>query len=514
MILRDYQQELLDKILSNNHRKICTQLATGGGKTVIFSSLAEQLNGRTLILVNSIDLLNQTKKTIKRIGLDVGIIISGTQFMPTNKIVVGMVESVHRRKERLPYFDNCIIDECHIGTFDKMVDFLTETKIFGFTATPVRLGKNSVLEGDDEYVEKRVLNDVYEDIIVGIPIADLIKQGHLIEELTVNAYDGEALKMLKTDSSGEFTNDSLELAYLSDEFKQVLLHTLQKYCKGQKTMLFTISREANDQYFELLKDNFNCKVYDSSDEYKGTRNEVVEWFRNEREAILINTGCFTTGFDVCDVENIVVARATGSLSLWIQIAGRGARPTKKIDKKRFHIYDMGTNQERLGSFSQPFDWKKIFSDKERKIKNPLYCDVCGTELVKGETECTSCGTPKSKAKSTKDERKTVLEFYFDGIIDKEAEFKNYDIEKINVSKYEVYKGLINKSVMYILKRGTTLKNTTHPDFESRIYNLIKEDYNNINFSQLENSRHLKIETIINKIAENVCKQLNSQNTEM
>ena len=96
------------------------------------------------------------------------------------------------------------------------------------------------------------------------------------------------------------------------------------------------------------------------------RTEVIEWFKNQRDAVLINTGCFTKGFDVCDVEVILMARATKSLSLWIQIAGRGARKTSKIEKPYFLLIDGGNNNEEHGIFSFERDWRKIFFDKQRK----------------------------------------------------------------------------------------------------------------------------------------------------
>jgi late competence protein required for DNA uptake (superfamily II DNA/RNA helicase) len=59
-VLRDYQNELLNEIIEQipKHDRICVQLSTGGGKTVIFTELVTQLKQKTLILVDSIDLIN------------------------------------------------------------------------------------------------------------------------------------------------------------------------------------------------------------------------------------------------------------------------------------------------------------------------------------------------------------------------------------------------------------------------------------------------------------------------
>ena len=66
--LRPYQQELLEGILEKLKKvnSLCVQLSTGGGKTVIFTELVSQLNSKTLILVDNIDLVNQTVYTFKK----------------------------------------------------------------------------------------------------------------------------------------------------------------------------------------------------------------------------------------------------------------------------------------------------------------------------------------------------------------------------------------------------------------------------------------------------------------
>jgi len=78
-ILRPYQQELLDGIFEKLQTvdKLCVQLSTGAGKTVIFTELISQLNSKTLILVDSIDLVHQTVETFTNQGLDVGCVLAG-----------------------------------------------------------------------------------------------------------------------------------------------------------------------------------------------------------------------------------------------------------------------------------------------------------------------------------------------------------------------------------------------------------------------------------------------------
>src|SRR6478736_1206430 len=147
-ILFDHQKEFLDEILQKIKEvdSVCCQLSTGGGKTVVFTELVTQLNSKTLILVDSEDLVNQTVDMFKKQGVDVGCILAGNNKMPDNKVIVGMIKSVWNRRSKIPLFEYCIIDECHIWEFNKLFKFLPGCKRIGFTATPVRLKRYKIDE--------------------------------------------------------------------------------------------------------------------------------------------------------------------------------------------------------------------------------------------------------------------------------------------------------------------------------------------------------------------------------
>ena len=330
--LREYQQELLDEILIEipNYNRLCIQLSTGGGKTVIFTEMIKQLNSKTLILVDSIDLVHQTNETFKRQGIDVGMVLAGNKKFPENKVIVAMVSTLWNRVKKNTMLLNdiqyCVIDECHVWIFNKLFDFLPNAKIIGFTATPVRLKR---YDYEENITAVEVMADVYDVLIYGKPIEWLIENKYLVKDenyLIDFDYSG-----LKTDSSGEFTVESMKKVFQSEDYQKALKHTYEVYCLDKKTMIFTASTETNQIFSELFKDR-NVKTYDSVNNKSNERDEIIEWFRNTPDAILINTGCFTKGFDVCDVESIIVARATKSLALWIQIVGRGARITNKTQK--------------------------------------------------------------------------------------------------------------------------------------------------------------------------------------
>jgi len=445
--LRKYQQDLLDEVLNAIpfYDKICVQLSTGGGKTVIFTEMINQLNAKTLILVDSIDLVHQTYDTFNKQGVDIGKVLAGCKVMPENQVIVAMVSSLWNRIKKMPKFDYCIVDECHVWIFNKIFPYLNECKIIGFTATPVRLKRYKI---DDNTTVQETMSDIYEKIIVGKPIKWLIENKYLVRDenyLIDFDYSG-----LKTDSSGEFTQASMKAVFQSQEYQKALRYTYEKYCDNKKTMVFTSSTETNEIFLELFKDK-NVKTYDSVNNKANERDEIIEWFRNTPNAILINTGCFTKGFDVCDVECIIVARATKSLALWIQICGRGARTSKKIYKDKVIIIDGGNNIEEHGEFSFNRDWKKIFKDKKPKliIEETQECESCGFTFPKKDKICPNCGDEVI----TEQMQQTIKEFTINGqkaILKPPTIDIDYFLEKKSTS-YEALKVLSEKWIYFLLK---------------------------------------------------------------
>lgn len=105
--LRPYQQEAVDLVNGLEGGSYLLNLATGLGKTVIFSSF--QRKGKVLVLVHREELAYQAKNKYNcKVGLE----------MADNKsngedVVIASVQSLVRRLEKFPkkYFDMIIIDE-------------------------------------------------------------------------------------------------------------------------------------------------------------------------------------------------------------------------------------------------------------------------------------------------------------------------------------------------------------------------------------------------------------------
>lgn len=104
MKLRDYQQSAIDEIRAalKKYRWVLFQLNTGGGKSLIFSTitkLSQEKGTRVLILSNRTEILKQNGGTLERVGLDVDFITPKSKRIPTKHVVVGMAQTLRRRTQ-------------------------------------------------------------------------------------------------------------------------------------------------------------------------------------------------------------------------------------------------------------------------------------------------------------------------------------------------------------------------------------------------------------------------------
>ena len=425
----EHQRKSIDEIFEKfqTKQKILYQLPTGGGKTIVFSFLTkefiEKYNKRVLILCHRTELIEQTVKSLNHIGITCeGVTSKVRQLKHSSQCYVAMIETAYNRLKKNPYFFKdvglIITDECHILIFEKVYNYFENTKILGCTATPVVLKRitffkckhcktkyNELQECcHDEVIEWTrpfTMSEIYEDIVVGASIQDLIQDGKLVQEISfVKNYADLSNSKIDKDGevidSGEFDTDSAIF--------NVLLN-YEELCKGKKTMIFNPSSKNNLlNYNSFINAGYeNVRMFDSvNKDESGCRKEVVEWFRNTPDAILMNVGVFTTGFDVTDVEAIIMNRKTNSLSLFLQIVGRGGRSTTKIYKDSFIFIDGGGNIDRHNEWSDPTrDWKKIFfnglsKEKEKAKKDDAEdiqtCENCGALFGKTLDICPYCDT--------------------------------------------------------------------------------------------------------------------------
>jgi len=400
---RTYQGTFANNIAAalKIHRKIVAQLATGGGKTVIFSNISDRYvkkqNKAVLILCHRKEILQQTRRALHNFyGITCETIVAGKKYIPEAEVYVGMIESVNNRIPKIKNVGLVIIDECHIASFHKIHQHFPEQYIVGFTATPLTANKKKPLKG------------FYDEIVCGPTITELIKLGFLCQNITYAPKDIVDRKELSI-KNGEFDDMIMAEKFSKPKFIKNTIHAYEQWGKEKKTIIFNVNiQHSKDVCEAFVSAGYDCRHLDS--EMSATeREDVLLWFKNNAHAILCNVGIATTGFDEPTIEFVVINKATMSMPLWLQMTGRGSRPIladfiekhqkdypyKLTLKDYFIICDMGGNAITHGDWNQDRDWKSLFHDPKKPIENGVApvksCPECEAIVPASARLCPFCG---------------------------------------------------------------------------------------------------------------------------
>ena len=221
-ILRDYQEGIVQSCMNKTIGIV--EAMTGSGKTICFVALTVKRREPTLILVNTIELANQTIDSfLKFTNLkreDIGFIGDGKfELQP---VTVGL----HQTMAKLPTktfaviderIGQVIADECHIvaatSYFRTMTNLSAKYK-FGFSATPKRDdGLTQVLH----FASGPLIHKVPKDKLTGIlitPVLRRIKTNYSFPLISSQEY-GEMVSDLSIDKE----RNDLIVKTLVDDYK-------------------------------------------------------------------------------------------------------------------------------------------------------------------------------------------------------------------------------------------------------------------------------------------------------
>lgn len=365
MQLRPYQIGAVDEIRAafKDSKRVVLCLPTGAGKTVVFSEIVRRVlekGRRVAIVTHRRELLSQAGKL--------------------NRCDILMVETLNnaikRGKVVLSSYDLLVIDEAHIGNFRKILEGF-DGFVIGATATPV---------------SKPPMAQSYGKLINSVGIGELIAQSYLCNPITYAMHPVDTSKIATR--MGEFTAQGLDDAFNRPKVYEGVVQEFVKRWRDKKAIVFCVNIEASINTAKSFAQELGeGRVYCVHSKQSALeRSDLIEEFVASKYGILVNCGIATTGFDCPDIEVVVVNRATQSVALWLQMVGRGSRPS--AGKSEFTILDFGENVHRLGFWQEPRDWTKAFEGIEKKgtgVAPVKDCPCCGAVLYASARFCEFCG---------------------------------------------------------------------------------------------------------------------------
>ncbi|CUS23516.1 LAQU0S10e02234g1_1 [Lachancea quebecensis] len=350
LALRDYQHECVDRCLDSinqGQRRIGVSLATGGGKTVIFSSLIDRLrresgksNHKTLILVHRRELAQQACRVLRAFFPTLNFQMEMGNYkcdLESTDVVVASVQSLVRRLERYDpsSIDLIIIDEAHHAAAKSYLRILEHFKAdHKDSALPV-VGFSATFERADN----KALSTVIDEIVYHRGILEMIDDKWLCEGRFTTVSVSLDLSGVAVTGS-DFNIGGLSKVVNTKEVNKVVLQTYFKKMDEHKlksTLLFGCDIKHIETLHALfVKHGVNAQ-YVTGKTRQSERDAVVEDFKHGKIEVLMNCGVFTEGTDIPNVDSILLCRPTKSRSLLVQMIGRGLRVHHS--KEHCHIVD-------------------------------------------------------------------------------------------------------------------------------------------------------------------------------
>ncbi len=366
--LRDYQEEgvaIAVKALRREKHPFVIQAATGAGKSLMIADICHKIDEPILILQPSKEILEQNYQKLLSYDpdIDVGIYSASKNRREIKKFTFAMIGSIYKRPKEFAHFKYVLIDEAHrvnpknlsgmLTTFLKAIDC---KHVCGLTATPYRI---DTLWKRDRYgtlyanASLKMINRIsrspfFRKILFKIETADLIERGYLCPiEYYIEPSDWKELVVNSTGAN--FTDKSMKsYSEKPSRVKRITSAITYSHQNNERTLVFCGSI-AQAMKVQLSAGDLGIKVDIVTGKTPlAERERIIENFKNGDTKHIVNMGVFTTGFDMPNLDCIVLARPTMSLALYYQMIGRGVRIDPERGNKVLQVYDLVGITERLG----------------------------------------------------------------------------------------------------------------------------------------------------------------------
>lgn len=348
---RPYQKTIIDSVIKtykNGRRKALFIVATGLGKTIIASSIADRLYNedirKVLVLCHATDLAFQLQKSFwSQISKQIPtrLFMDGEPPVPINGINFGLYQTLFGYLGGVDpeAFDLIIVDEAHhamANAFSSCIEHLKPKLLIGMTATPWR--------GDGASIES-----IFGEPIEQVSLIDGMRMGYLARvdyRLMCDNIDWDEIPRLANRSlSIRDLNKRLFLPQRDDAVIDQLLAVI-KNTPNPKIAIFSPSKNHADTFAaKLVSSGVSAANMSVDDKIK--RRQILLNFSSGKIKAVTAVDVLNEGIDIPDVNILVFLRATHSRRIFVQQLGRGLRVSK--EKEKVVVLDFVTDIRRIAA---------------------------------------------------------------------------------------------------------------------------------------------------------------------
>ena len=335
IMLRDYQVSAINTFLEN--LQSIQVIATGAGKSILAATMAHLCEpfGRTVTIVPSKSLVEQTVEDYLLCGLDAGVYYGDKKELnKTHTLCTWQSLSVLDKKTKngeadlvtlAEFLDGVravIVDEVHSSKAAELQKLLTQN----LAKSPIRWGLTGTMP-KEKYETDSILSAIG-PVVGGIKAHELQEAG-ILSNCRVNIHQMIDLPVFKTyaEELKYLVTDKDRVRYISGVIKEI--------AKTGNTLVLINRIDTG----KLLTEQLENAVFVSGEVKSKDRKEEYDDVKIQDDKIIVATyGVAAVGINILRVFNLVLLEPGKSFVRVIQSIGRGLR--KGLDKDHVEIYDI------------------------------------------------------------------------------------------------------------------------------------------------------------------------------
>jgi superfamily II DNA or RNA helicase len=232
---------------------------------------------------------------------------------------------------------------------------------------------------------------LFDCLVTGLPIKEAIKQGYLVPCI--------AIAPKKPLPSGQIAQRPVD-AYL-------------QHARGRRAVCFAGSIAACEQFVQEFRAAGLRADMVTGELAESKRRDVIARQKAGELDVLVNQQVLVDGWDSPATDCVMLARRTSTPDVYLQIVGRGLRPSPATGKKDCLLLDL-TGMVHIHGLP---DEDRVYSLDGRGIRLARevverFCQVCGVILAPTDSVCPDCGREPPEQKPPKVTGEKVERFVY------------------------------------------------------------------------------------------------------
>jgi DNA repair protein RadD len=440
-------------------------MPTGTGKSLVIAFFIRHVmqmwpSQRIMVLTHVKELIKNNASELRLIwpGAPIGIYSAGLDQRDTRTpIVFGGVQSVVKKINEFGHRDLLLIDEAHLlgpkvdSIYGKTIEGLKlinpKLKVIGFTATPYRQGQGQLTEGDNPLFTDVCFNNTgFREFL------KLIDDGYLKPLISKRTVAQVNLNGVGIGSDGDYSKGELEAAMDTQSLNYQVCKEMVQYGQDRRSWLvFAAGIKHAEHIAELLR-SFGIATVAVHSKMGDSRDKAIEDFKSGKIRCIVNNNVLTTGFNHRPTDFIGMLRPTTSTGLWVQMLGRGTRPSPETGKTDCLVLDFAGNTVRLGPINDPLIPKRKGSRDAPGVPPIKICPFCSVYNYATAQTCCNCGERFPERESKLDNTAAVAELIRrDSEQNPAPQIERYEVERVIYRKYVPKDKPALLKVSYIVK---------------------------------------------------------------